>query len=232
MYETFHYTGIRLNSLLSIQRRDICLRRRTIYIRSEGDKTHKEFLLPIPGPLYEHIDRIAAWADSLHFKATDQLFNVNRFSSHYRRETMDINQIEAMYRKLTAMVGTRMTPHRFRHTLASDLMRQADRNIHVAKALLNHSSIATTMEYIETDPHQMRHVLEERADKVPKNMIVRVDYSARQHQEQRLDPPKPSSLPFQQPASITGPATLEAFDQLAEWISNGARPLTAVVRRG
>nr|WP_231501022.1 MULTISPECIES: site-specific integrase [Pseudomonas] len=232
MYETFHYTGIRLNSLLSIQRRDICLRRRTINIRSEGDKTHKEFLLPIPGPLYEHIDRIAAWADSLHFKATDQLFNVNRFSSHYRRETMDINQIEAMYRKLTAMVGTRMTPHRFRHTLASDLMRQADRNIHVAKALLNHSSIATTMEYIETDPHQMRHVLEERADKVPKNMIVRVDYSARQHQEQPLDSPKPSSLPFQQPASIAGPATLEAFDQLAEWISNGARPLTAVVRRG
>ncbi|MDQ7912352.1 site-specific integrase [Pseudomonas sp. 102515] len=131
---------------------------RTINIRSEGDKTHKEFFLPISGPLYEHIDRAIAWADSLHFKATDQLFNVNRFSSHYRRETMDIHQIEARYRKLMALVGTRMTPHRFRHTLASGLMRQADRNIHVAKALLNHSSIATTMEYIETDPHQMRHV--------------------------------------------------------------------------
>jgi len=233
VYETFHYTGIRLNSLLSIQKRDICLRRRTINIRSEGDKTHKEFLLPIPGPLYEYIDRVVAWAESLHFKATDQLFNVNRFSSHYRRETMDINQIEAMYRKLTAIVGTRMTPHRFRHTLASDLMRQADRNIHVAKALLNHSSIATTMEYIETDPHQMRHVLEERAEKVPKSLIARVDYSTRQHQEQRLDPSKQSaSLPFQQPTSISGPSTSEAFDQLAEWISNGARPLTAVVRRG
>lgn len=233
VYETFHYTGIRLNSLLSIQRQDVCLRRRTINIRSEGDKTHKEFLLPIPGPLYEHIDRVVAWADSLHFKATDQLFNVNRFSSHYRRETMDINQIEAMYKKLTAIVGTRMTPHRFRHTLASDLMRQADRNIHVAKALLNHSSIATTMEYIETDPHQMRHVLEERADKVPRSLIARVDYSARQHQEQRLDPPKPPpSLPFQQSGSIPGPSTPEAFDQLAEWISNGVRPLTAVGRRG
>lgn len=233
VYETFHYTGIRLNSLLSIQRRDICLRRRTINVRSEGDKTHKEFLLPIPGPLYEYIDRVVAWADSLHFKATDQLFNVNRFSSHYRRETMDINQIEAMYKKLTTIVGTRMTPHRFRHTLASDLMRQADRNIHVAKALLNHSSIATTMEYIETDPHQMRHVLEERADKVPRNLIARVDYSARQHQEQRLDLPKPPpSLPSQQPWSISDPSTPEAFDQLAEWISNGARPLTAVGRRG
>lgn len=146
---------------------------------------------------------------------------------------MDINQIEAMYRKLTAIVGTRMTPHRFRHTLASDLMRQADRNIHVAKALLNHSSIATTMEYIETDPHQMRHVLEERADKVPRNLIARVDYSARQRQEQRLDQPEPPpSLPFEQTGSISGPSTPEAFDQLAEWISNGTRPLTAIVRRG
>jgi len=112
-------------------------------------------------------------------------------------------------------------------------MRQADRNIHVAKALLNHSSIATTMEYIETDPHQMRHVLEERADKVPKSLIARVDYSTRQHQEQRLDPAKQSaSLPSQQSARISVPSTPEAFDQLAEWISNGAPPLTAVVRRG
>lgn len=94
-------------------------------------------------------------------------------------------------------------------------------------------TIATTMEYIETDPHQMRYVLEERADKVPRSLIARVDYSARQHQEQRLDPPKPPlSLPFQQPRSISGPSTLEAFDQLTEWISNGARPPTAVVRRG
>jgi hypothetical protein len=79
----------------------------------------------------------------------------------------------------------------------------------------------------------MRHVLEERADKVPRSLIARVDYSARQHQEQRLDPPKPlPSLPFQQPESISGPSTPEAFDQLAEWISNGVRPLTAVGRRG
>jgi len=60
-------------------------------------------------------------------------------------------------------------------------MRQADRNIYVAKALLNHSSIATTMEYIETDPHQMRHVLEERADNVTKSLIARIDHSCHYH---------------------------------------------------
>lgn len=57
-----------------------------------------------------------------------------------------------------------MTPHRFRHTLASDLMRQPERNIHITKLLLNHSNIATTMEYIEPDYDVMRTVMNERAD--------------------------------------------------------------------
>jgi len=113
-------------------------------------------------------------------------------------------------------------------------MRQADRNIHVAKALLNHSSIATTMEYIETDPHQMRHVLEERADKAPKSLLVRVDYGPLQSQEHRLDPPKQGlSLPMQQPASLTESSGSATFDQLAEWISSGPRLLpSSAARRG
>nr|WP_269475954.1 site-specific integrase [Pseudomonas oryzihabitans] len=232
VYETFHYTGIRLNSLLMMQRKDVCLKRKTINIRSESDKTHKEFVLPIPGPLYEHIDRLTAWADSLHFNATDQLFNVNRFSPHYKRDTMDINQIESMYKKLTTLVGTRMTPHRFRHTLATDLMRQSDRNIHVAKALLNHSSIVTTMEYIETDPHQMRNVLEDRATKMPKSLLARVHTSARlPHERLQKHLNQPMAVPALQSANAAGSFSQEAFDQLAEWISNGAQPF-ASVRRG
>ncbi|MEN1388293.1 tyrosine-type recombinase/integrase, partial [Pseudomonas aeruginosa] len=81
---------------------------------------------------------------------------------HYSRQEMNSDQVEAMYRKLTEKVGVRMTPHRFRHTLASDLMKQHERNIHVAKDLLNHSNIQTTMSYIETDHDQIRAVLDER----------------------------------------------------------------------
>lgn len=76
---------------------------------------------------------------------------------------MNIDQIEGMYKKLTNAFGIRMTPHRFRHTLATDLMRQPDRNIHLTKTLLNHSNIATTMSYIEVDYDHMRAVLDERS---------------------------------------------------------------------
>lgn len=68
-----------------------------------------------------------------------------------------------MYRKLTDKIGVRMTPHRFRHTLATDLMKQPERNIHLTKSLLNHSNIATTMNYIEVDYGHMRAVLHERS---------------------------------------------------------------------
>jgi len=91
----------------------------------------------------------------------------------------------------------------------------------------------TVGEYIETDPHQMRHVLEERADKVPKSLIARIDHSYHNHQENRPDAPE-QSLPLlsRHPGDHPGPSKPEAFDQLAEWISIGARSRTSAVRRG
>ena len=56
-----------------------------------------------------------------------------------------------------------MTPHRFRHTLATDLMKAPERNIHLTKCLLNHSNIQTTMSYIEADYDHMRAVLHARS---------------------------------------------------------------------
>lgn len=76
---------------------------------------------------------------------------------------MTSDQVEAMYKKLIEKLGVRMTPHRFRHTLATDLMKQPERNIHVTKNLLNHSNIATTMSYIEADYDHMRDVLHQRS---------------------------------------------------------------------
>jgi len=163
VFETFYYTGIRLNALLKITLGDINLKQRLIHVRAEEEKTHREFVIPIPDGLLPHLHTIAQKARNLSFSKADQLFNVNRFSSHYRSVIMTVDQVEAMYKKLVATVGIRMTPHRFRHTIATDLMKQPDRNIHVTKTLLNHSNMATTMEYIEPDYEVMRMVLNERS---------------------------------------------------------------------
>ncbi|WP_122665113.1 site-specific integrase [Pseudomonas viridiflava] len=163
VFEMFYHTGVRLNALLCIQVADVNLKTRLIRIQGDLEKTHREFMIPIPDDLMPFIMTLIESAQALRFGKTDQLFNVNRFSVFYRRKYMNLDQVEAMYKKLTKETGVRMTPHRFRHTIASDLMKQPQRNIHVTKTLLNHSNMATTMEYIEPDYDFMRIVLNERS---------------------------------------------------------------------
>ncbi|MDR9862464.1 site-specific integrase [Pseudomonas baetica] len=163
VFEMFYYTGIRLNALLTLRYGDVDWDNRIIKVQADTEKTHREFSIPIMPGLEPHILKLLEAAKEIGFAPDDQLFNVNRFSRHYRSTVMNIDQIEGMYRKLTREIGIRMTPHRFRHTLATDLMRQPERNIHLTKSLLNHSNIATTLSYIEVDYDHMRAVLHERS---------------------------------------------------------------------
>ncbi|MBX8588576.1 site-specific integrase [Pseudomonas cichorii] len=163
VYETFYYTGVRLNALLCVQLSDVDLKKRLIRVQGDLEKTHREFMIPIPDGLMPYLMTLMQSAEALRFAKTDQLFNVNRFSVYYRSKYMNSDQVESMYKKLTKETGVRMTPHRFRHTIATDLMKQPERNIHVTKTLLNHTNIATTMDYIEPDYEFMRVVLNERS---------------------------------------------------------------------
>ncbi|MFA0997255.1 tyrosine recombinase XerC, partial [Pseudomonas syringae] len=181
VFEMFYYTGIRLNALICLRYADIDMGQRLIRVRGETEKTHREFMIPIPDGLMPHLKLLMEIAHKVGFAPTDQIFNVNRFSGHYSRSQMNSNQVEAMYKKLTAMTGVRMTPHRFRHTIASEMMRQPERNIHITKNLLNHSNIATTMEYIEPDYDVMREVMNERGKRPAKiNYLAKSDAANRQ----------------------------------------------------
>ena len=202
-FEVFYYTGIRLNALLYIRKRDIDWDNQLILIRGETEKTHKEFVVPITEGLVPHLSRLLQEADRAGFADDDQLFNVNRFSPHYKSKVMNSDQVEAMYRKLTEKVGVRMTPHRFRHTLATDLMKAPERNIHLTKCLLNHSNIQTTMSYIEADYDHMRAVLHARslAQGALEN-VRKVDYSG---SPQASAKPKPCGQPLARVGEVPPP---------------------------
>lgn len=202
-FEVFYYTGIRLNALLCIRKRDIDWDNQLILIRGETEKTHKEFVVPITEGLVPHLSRLLQEAEKAGFADDDQLFNVNRFSPHYKSKTMNSDQVEAMYRKLTEKVGVRMTPHRFRHTLATDLMKAPERNIHLTKCLLNHSNIQTTMSYIEADYDHMRAVLHARslAQGALEN-VRKVDYSG---SPQASAKPKPCGQPLTRVGEVPPP---------------------------
>jgi integrase len=240
VFEMFYYTGIRLNALLCLRLKDIDWDNQMILVRGETEKTHREFFLPIMEGLAPHLCRILGEAEKIGFSPEDQLFNVNRFSRHYYSKDMNIDQVESMYRKLTDKVGVRMTPHRFRHTLATDLMKQPERNIHLTKSLLNHSNIATTMNYIEVDYDHMHAVLHERSlAQGALSRVRRVDSSGTSptsvitssHAQIKLPSPenahsRPTRLPLPQqpaieevmidrPSRSTGPSALRKALEIA-----------------
>ncbi|CEE93670.1 putative phage integrase (fragment) [Xenorhabdus nematophila str. Anatoliense] len=68
-------------------------------------------------------------------------YNINREKQHIR----------SFFRRLSRECGFAISPHRFRHTLASELMKAPDRNLQMVKNLLGHRSVVTTMEYIDID---------------------------------------------------------------------------------
>ncbi|EWH23898.1 site-specific integrase, partial [Pseudomonas aeruginosa] len=93
--------------------------------------------------------------------------------------------------------------HRFRHTLATDLMKAPERNIHLTKCLLNHSNIQTTMSYIEADYDHMRAVLHARslAQGALEN-VRKVDYSG---SPQASAKPKPCGQPLARVGEVPPP---------------------------
>ncbi|KPX17045.1 Phage integrase, partial [Pseudomonas syringae pv. daphniphylli] len=85
------------NALLCLRYADVYLGDRLIRVRGETEKTHREFMIPIPDGLMAQLETIMNAAKAVGFQPEDQLFNVNRFSGHYRRQEMNSHQVEAMY---------------------------------------------------------------------------------------------------------------------------------------
>lgn len=156
---TFRYTGIRLNQLLHIRLCDID-DKGVIFLRGDGSKTYTERHIPIIDALYQDIHCLKKELLALDIDINQQLFNVYHFKcSKKQYSQMSSNRIQVFFQQLSRCLHYPISPHRFRHTLATQLMKKPDRNIHLVKELLGHSSINTTLEYIESDMEQLKKCL-------------------------------------------------------------------------
>lgn len=136
--DTFRYTGMRNNQMIHIRLRDVNIEQGWIELRLEGSKTHRD----------------------------DLLFDVKRFTNprntHYIYDEKNVLQsFRSFYRRLSRESGFDISSHRFRHTLATELMKSPDRNLKLVKDLLGHRNVSTTMEYIELDMEVAGKALEQ-----------------------------------------------------------------------
>lgn len=162
VFETFYYSGIRLNQLIHIQVQDLYLKQGYIKIRVECSKTWREYNVPIAPGLRPWLKALHTQAKLQGFQAHDQLFNVNRFSNYQSRKLMTIWQVENCFKKISKRLMAKVSPHRFRHTLGTELMRSPERNLHGMRELLGHTNIRTTLEYIDVDLAMLRQRVNDR----------------------------------------------------------------------
>lgn len=153
--DTLRYTGMRLNQLLHVRLGDINLDEGYINLMLEGSKTHREWRVPAVKQLRQGLAYLLAQADKKGVKPSEKLFDVSRYvenagcseeeSSAKKRQ----QKVRSFFRRLSRECGFTVSPHRFRHTLATELMKAPERNLQLVKDLLGHRSVNTTMEYVE-----------------------------------------------------------------------------------
>ena len=72
---------------------------------------------------------------------------------------MTQEQLSHFFRILSKYLHFTLSPHRFRHTVATKLMQNPD-NIYMVQKLLGHKNMSTTLSYIQHDVDMLRGCVE------------------------------------------------------------------------
>lgn len=164
--DTLRYTGMRNNQLLHIRIADVDIENSWIELRHEGSKNHREWKVPLVRQLKERISLLLTKARARGASGNDLLFDVRRFTGSRGKiyiydEKKTQQTARSFFRRLSRECGFDVSSHRFRHTLATELMKAPDRNLKLVKDLLGHRSVTTTMEYVEMDLEAVSRTLEQ-----------------------------------------------------------------------
>lgn len=155
--KVFRYTGMRQSQLLNLKIRDIDLERRVICIASTTNKNHSYHEIPISIHLLPILEKTITEMKIRKRIAGDQLFNLNVLSGKTanRKRDMSVFQLDHIFRHISKLVGFRVSSHRFRHTIATRLMRYPE-NLYLTKQLLGHSDLKVTLGYIDYNSDMLR----------------------------------------------------------------------------
>ncbi|MEM7662768.1 MAG: tyrosine-type recombinase/integrase [Pseudomonadota bacterium] len=150
---TFLYAGLRHAELRSLNRTDVDMTNRKIFVRGKGDKDR---IVPISKYLLPYLEDYLDWRKKVgrHCPAF--------FASIKQDARMDECVISRLVEKLREASGIHFTPHMLRHTFATNLIRGGARLTSVQE-VMGHSNIETTRSYIEVALDDMREDVDKNA---------------------------------------------------------------------
>lgn len=167
--KTLYFTGIRRRQLVNLRIGDINFQAGLIHLRYEGSKTLREWSIPLHPDLiddFTHLMQQSRKSLGRALRTDDPLFHIERFNDRYTPnehdpELMNPRAITAFFRRLNDNAGLRLSAHKFRHTLATNLCNpeKGDPDIFAVQAILGHTSINTTRNYVSTSTDRLTNVM-------------------------------------------------------------------------
>ncbi len=146
LVEFLYSTGVRVSELVSLNVRDIEFDRQEIIVYGKGSKERKTYLTD---SARMYLRRYLA-ARNAH--PDEPLFTTN----DYRRNRLTVSGVQFMLRTLGRMAGVEnVHPHRFRRTIATNLLNR-EMPVEQVSKFLGHEKLDTTMIYCTVKDESVR----------------------------------------------------------------------------
>ncbi len=140
---TLFYTWIRLNEMLELELHHVDLFQRTIFVQEW--KGWKDRIVPIHDALYPYIERYMLLRAQCYFTK-----NTNSFFSSVNGAKLTYKNMYSVFNRLSEQTGFHIRTHNFRHTFATELIRN-NIDVYNVSQVLGHSSIRTTQIYLSAN---------------------------------------------------------------------------------
>jgi integrase/recombinase XerD len=153
LFELMFSSGMRVSEMSNLRMRTVDLENRAILVRGKGNK---ERLIPICD-IEVHSALVAYVSLQGMSRDADMYFFTNRFGRRLSEQSIRM----ALKRHTKAANLDKITPHVFRHTVATMLLEQGV-DLRFIQTFLGHSSIVTTTIYAHVNDKSQREALTHR----------------------------------------------------------------------
>lgn len=149
--ELLFSTGIRVSELCNLKKEDVDLQNETLRIIGKGNK---ERIIPICTP--DAVKAIKRYSNLFKpFIKKNDFFFINRLNKRFSEQS--VRFMIKKYRE-ELCIKKNITPHMFRHSVATFLMEN-EVDIRYIQHLLGHASINTTEIYLHVNPNAQRRII-------------------------------------------------------------------------
>jgi integrase len=156
-FRLLFFSGMRRRQLTALRWRDLDFERETILLVIEGSKTRREWEIPMPPQCVDDLRELWRRARAKRRNLSDrQVFWVQLFDPRYGGTELTPDQVSNAFYRLSKHLGIKITAHRLRHTMATELAQGENPDLKSLQYLLGHSNLSVTLEYVHPEMAQLR----------------------------------------------------------------------------